>query len=77
MDIADRLALKLEEKGWSQNRLAEASGIGQPQISRILRRVSVSPDLDTLRALARGLNCTVVDLLADEDRQGWVRLDRA
>ena len=73
VDISEILATKLEQKGWSQHRLAAESGIGQPQISRILRRVSRSPDLETLRALARALNCATIDLLPDEDKRGYSR----
>ena len=70
VDIAEIIGSKLEQKGWSQCRLAAESGIGQPQISRILRRQSQSPNLATLRALARALNCATVDLLPDEDKHG-------
>jgi|APFre7841882724_1041349.scaffolds.fasta_scaffold340710_1 transcriptional regulator with XRE-family HTH domain len=73
MDIAEILAKKLEEKGWSQNRLAQKSGVTQVQVNRIVRGLTVNVQLETLRALARALDCATVDLLPDQDKRRYSR----
>ena len=67
MEIRDILAAKLEEKGWSQNLLAERAGINQGQISRILGGQRQELRLTTLRAIAKALDCRTIDLLPPED----------
>ncbi|MEI7994032.1 MAG: helix-turn-helix transcriptional regulator [Methylococcaceae bacterium] len=69
MGTVEIIAEKLKQKGWSMNQLAHHSGITQAQISRIMSGKSSNLTLATLRAFARALGCSVVDLLGDEDRK--------
>lgn len=76
MQLGDILAQKLEERGWSQNRLAKESGITQAQVSRLLNGKSRNLTLETLRMLAQGLGCATVDLLPEEDKRPRAALRR-
>jgi transcriptional regulator with XRE-family HTH domain len=62
----DRMRLRQirEDLRWTQQQLATASGISQPQISA-LERWADNPTLETLRRLASALGCTVDELAAD------------
>lgn len=67
MEVRDIIAAKLAAKGWSQNVLAERSGVSQGQISRILSGQRQDILLQTLRAFAKALGCRTIDLLPPED----------
>ncbi|MFZ3193726.1 MAG: S24 family peptidase [Moraxellaceae bacterium] len=60
--IADRLARKMKELGFSQYRLWKVSGVSQPTIKRILDRESKSPDKKTVEALAAALGTSYSEL---------------
>jgi len=55
-----------DEKGWSDNYLAEQSGVPQPTISRFLAGTSESMMLDTLVALAKPLGVTIAELIGEK-----------
>ncbi len=69
MGTVEIIAEMLKKKGWTMNQLSLKSGITQAQISRIMSGKSSNLTLATLRAFARALGCSVVDLLGDEDKQ--------
>ena len=54
-----------DEKGWSDNTLADKSGVPQPTISRFFAGTSESMLLDTLAALARALGVTIAELIGE------------
>ena len=53
-----------EEAGLSQEALAEAAGLHRTYIS-LLERGQRQPQLETIRALARGLGTTMAGLVAE------------
>ena len=55
-----------DEKGWSDNYLAEQSGVPQPTISRFLAGTSESMMLDSLVALAKPLGVTIAELIGEK-----------
>jgi transcriptional regulator with XRE-family HTH domain len=57
--------LSLEMSQWD---LAHSSGLGQSTIASLEMGTKENVSIQTLRALARGLKCAVVDLLPDEDK---------
>ncbi|MGN6409522.1 MAG: helix-turn-helix transcriptional regulator [Curtobacterium sp.] len=63
-----RIAALRRERGWTQERLAEASGIAVRTVQRLEGGKDAS--LETLSALARALEVPVRDLFADEEVSG-------
>lgn len=70
--VAQRIQQRMNEQGWSQNRLAKAADISQSGLSSILKG-SVSPTQNTLQAIATALKCTVSELI-DESRPNVVTI---
>ena len=60
-----RICLKAmrEKRNLNQQELAERSGIPQPIISQIETGLVKAPRIDTMMKLAKGLKCTVDDLV--------------
>lgn len=57
---------KRKEKGMSQEQLASIVGVSRPFISQ-LENGEHSPSIKTAVALAKALDCTVDELLAEDD----------
>jgi transcriptional regulator with XRE-family HTH domain len=53
----------------TQVELAEKAKITQAKISQIENGANDNVTIDVLRKLAKALNCVVVDLLPDKDKQ--------
>lgn len=66
MRPTNRLRELRKANGWTQQRLADATGVSQPAISQI-ENGTLSLDLAWMRAFARVLKCAPSDLLTDED----------
>lgn len=70
MDIRKQLGQKVkkyrEQKGWSQEDMAEASGLHRTYISGIERGVR-NPTITIVGQLAKALNVRLSDLLNGED----------
>ena len=70
LDPADPFGARLVQlrtrRRWGQKRLAEASGLDLTTIADI-ESEKLSPDLDTLRRLARGLGLRLSELFEDGD----------
>lgn len=60
---------KRKNKGLSQQRLAEISGIPQQTISGIESGVRKNPGVETLAPLARALGCSIDDLYVNETKE--------
>lgn len=70
MDIRQRLALNMKRYraalGWSQERLAHEAEVHRTYVSD-LERVARNPSITILDKLARPLNVTAADLVAEVD----------
>ena len=55
-----------KKRNLNQRELAERSGVPQPIISQIEIGLVKAPRIDTLVKLAKGLKCTVDDLIEEE-----------
>lgn len=62
--VARNLKIERVKRGWSQERLAEASGVGQNSISRY-ETGATTPGLDQAFKIASALGCSIDDLV------GW------
>ncbi len=66
MDVRNRLAVNLKrlrnERGWSQEALADAAGLDRTYISGI-ERVVRNPTITVVERVARALACQLGDLL--------------
>jgi len=62
--LADNVRAYRAERGWSQERLAEACGLHRTYIGSVERK-GRNATLSTLEALASGLRLTIPDLLTD------------
>lgn len=65
--LGGELALRRNEAGWTQRRLAEATWIDQSEISRIERGVG-NPTEDTLALMAKALGMRL-SLVPDRERE--------
>lgn len=59
----------MAKRGWNQRELSQRSGVPQPMISEIISSTVKDPRISTLCRLARGLRCTVDDLIQDEEEK--------
>lgn len=84
MDTLGRLRKLLDERGWTEYRLARTSGLSDSTIKNIFKR-NTQPTIDTLEAICRGLGITLSQFFADGDMveltpdlktlfDGWVNL---
>ena len=64
MKTAEKIKMLIEEKGWSQSKLALESGVSQPNISNIIQNKQAASN-KTLEKIARALGITVLDLVDD------------
>ena len=64
--IAQRVRALREEKGWSQERLAEVSGLSRDAVSRIERGDRKTPRMATVMAVAEALEVKPSMLLDSE-----------
>lgn len=84
LDTLARLRQLLEERGWTEYRLARASGLSDSTIKNIYKR-NTQPTIDTLETICRGFGITLSQFFADEEMveltpelkelfTGWVSL---
>lgn len=84
MDTLGRLRKLLDERGWTEYRLARASGLSDSTIKNIFKR-NTQPTIDTLESICCGLGITLSQFFADGDMveltpdlktlfDGWVNL---
>jgi transcriptional regulator with XRE-family HTH domain len=69
LKIADLLRHKRKQSGLLQLDLALRSGISQSMISRLESNNAENVSIEVLRKLAHALNCALIDLLPDNDKQ--------
>ena len=62
MSLASRINEIRKSKNLSVDELCERSGIPKGTLSTITAGITTSPTLDTVRAIANALNCTLDDL---------------
>lgn len=64
MDTNDRLKRLLEERGWSEYRLAKNCGLSESTIANIYKRNTV-PSITTLESICDGFGITLSQFFAD------------
>ena len=64
--LAQQLFFRRESRHWSQEELAEASGLTQPQVAT-LEAGQANPTLRTLAKLANAFSCSVESLFASAE----------
>jgi len=64
MDTNERLRRLLEERGWTEYRLAKECGLSQSTIANIYRRNTV-PSIATLEVICSGFGITLSQFFAD------------
>jgi lambda repressor-like predicted transcriptional regulator len=67
--FAERLRAAMERKGWSQEKLAERTGVGQPAISNMLNRQS-RPQARTVHKFAEALEIPPEELWPGISKHG-------
>lgn len=58
MDVHERIRGLMEERGWSEYRLAQKAGLSQSAISNLFRRHTL-PSIPTLEAICNGFGLTL------------------
>ena len=66
MDVLEKLRELLNERGWSEYRLAQKAGLNESTISNIYRRNTV-PTIATLKAVCDAFGITLSQFFADSD----------
>jgi len=66
VSVGDHILTKMKEKKISQNELAKMAQISQSGLSYIIKGIS-SPKENTLQAIAAALDCSVSELLGEDD----------
>lgn len=67
VEIGERIREKLIEAGLSVHALEKKAGLRPSAIQNILYGKSKKPSINTIQAIARALNCTVPDLLEENE----------
>lgn len=70
MELADRIKMRMKEKGWSLAELARESKIAKGYLWEILNGKAKRPSANTLYEIARVLGTSVADLLGKEADAG-------
>jgi transcriptional regulator with XRE-family HTH domain len=70
MDTLERIRQLLNERNWTEYRLAKESGLSDSTIKNIYKR-NTQPTIDTLEAICRGFGIT----LAQFRRRGYGEVD--
>ena len=65
MDILGKIRRLQEERGWSENHLAEQAHLSQSTINSLYRKGNV-PTIPTLEAICRAFGMTVSQFLAED-----------
>ena len=65
MDVKDRIRRILNERSWSEYRLAIESGLSQSTVANIFNR-NTSPSIVTLEAICRGFGITLAQFFSDD-----------
>ena len=65
MDTNERLRRLLNERGWTEYKLAKKCGLSQSTIANIYRRNTV-PSIATLEAICNGFGITLSQFFANE-----------
>ena len=84
MDVHARLRQLLDERGWSEYKLARVCGLSDSTIANIFRRNTI-PNIITLEAICAGFGITLSQFFAEGDMveltpelkelfDGWVNL---
>lgn len=66
MDVLEKLRTLLNERGWSEYRLAQKARLNESTISNIYRRNTV-PTIATLKAVCDAFGITLSQFFADND----------
>lgn len=66
MDVNQRIWQLLDERGWSEYRLAKNCGLPQPTFTSIFRRNSI-PSITTLERICSGFGITLSEFFAEGD----------
>ena len=69
MALRDRVRALRQKRGWTQNHLADVSGVPQPTIWRLEKGLIQNPKADVLRRLAAALEVYADYLLREDDEQ--------
>ena len=64
MDAKARIRALMAERGWSEYRLAIASGLSQSTVANIFNR-NTTPSISTLEAICNGFGITLSQFFAD------------
>ncbi len=67
MPISEQLRRIRERKGWTQNHLADVSGVPQPSIWRLEKGLILNPKTSLLRKLAEALEVSMEYLLTENE----------
>ena len=69
MSLARNVKMRREELGMYQSELAERTSLSKQYISLIEQGVKKTPSLTTLKKLAKVFNCTLDDLVEDDETE--------
>ncbi len=64
MDAKLRIRELMQERGWSEYRLAIASGLSQSTVANIFNR-NTTPSVNTLEAICQGFGITLAQFFAE------------
>lgn len=70
MDVLTRLRGLLDDRGWTEYRLAKECGLSESTIANIYKRNSV-PSIPTLETICRGFGITLSQFFAEYDMIWW------
>lgn len=66
MDINDKIRKLLQDRGWTEYRLAKNSGLSESTIINIFKRNTV-PSITTLEAICKGFGISLSQFFAEGD----------
>ena len=69
MHIGNIVKSRRLDLGLTQQELEDRSGVTQSMISKLEKGTASNISVEALRKLAKALNCSLIDLLPEEDKR--------
>mgnify|MGYP002265132991 CR=1 FL=1 len=75
MNVTEKLSQLIQERGWSEYRLAKESNLPHSTILNIFRRKNL-PSIVTLDAICKGLGITLSQFFSDDEFESLTKEQR-
>lgn len=65
----EKLQRIMKEKGYNTSTISERAGLSVSTVNKIVYGIAKNPTLDSVQAIAKALECTLDELVSDENKE--------